>query len=99
MRTLILCLSVMLLLGCDFIGGGETVVSGDDNIIVRDATRDRLAQLFSRFETVPQVSDEDLERLFGLVRDKAFEGDLDSMLVMLRLAEFQRRPVEQEEED
>jgi hypothetical protein len=86
------------LLGCDFIGGGDTVVRGDDNVVVRDATRDRLAQLFSRFESVPPVSDEDLERLFGLVRDQAFEGDLDSMLVMLRLAEFQRRSVEEEED-
>ncbi len=98
MRTLIVCLSVMLLLGCDFIGGGDTVIRGDDNVVVTDASRDRLAQLFSRFESVPRVSDEDLERLFGLVRDKAFEGDLDSMLVMLRLAEFQRRPEEDGDE-
>ncbi len=98
MRTLIVCLSVMLLLGCDFIGGGDTIIRGDDNVVVTDASRDRLAQLFSRFESVPRVSDEDLERLFGLVRDKAFEGDLDSMLVMLRLAEFQRRPDEEGDE-
>ena len=97
MRTAILCLAAMMLLGCDFIGGGDTVFQGNDNVVVRDPTRDRLAQLFSRFETVPQVSDEDLERLFGLVRDQAFEGDLDSMLVMLRLAEFQRRPEEEDE--
>ena len=97
MRTAILCLGAMLLLGCDFIGGGDTVFQGNDNVVVRDPTRDRLAQLFSRFETVPQVSDEDLERLYGLVRDQAFEGDLDSMLVMLRLAEFQRRPEEEDE--
>jgi len=87
----------MLLLGCDFIGGGDTVFQGDDNVVVRDPTRDRLAQLFSRFETVPQVSDEDLETMFGLLRAKAFEGDLDSMLVMLRLAEFQREPEEEGE--
>lgn len=97
MRIVIPCLAAMLLLGCDFIGGGETVFQGDDNVVVRDPTRDRLAQLFSRFETVPQVSDEDLERMFGLVRAKAFEGDLDSMLVMLRLAEFQREPEEEGE--
>ena len=97
MRILILCLAAMMLLGCDFIGGGDTVFQGNDNVVVRDPTRDRLAQLFSRFETVPQVSDEDLEQLFGLVRDKAFEGDLDSMLVILRLAEFQREPDEEEE--
>lgn len=97
MRIVIPCLAAMLLLGCDFIGGGDTVFQGDDNVVVRDPTRDRLAQLFSRFETVPQVSDEDLERMFGLVRSKAFEGDLDSMLVMLRLAEFQREPEEEGE--
>jgi hypothetical protein len=96
-RIVIPCLAAMLLLGCDFIGGGDTVFQGDDNVVVRDPTRDRLAQLFSRFETVPQVSDEDLERMFGLVRSKAFEGDLDSMLVMLRLAEFQREPEEEGE--
>ncbi len=98
MRTVILCLAATMLLGCDFIGGGDTVVRGDDNVVVRDASRDRLAQLFSRFESVPRVSDEDLERLFGLVRDQAFEGDLDSMLVVLRLAEFQRRPKEEDED-
>lgn len=99
MRRYLLILALLVFPGCNFIGGGETVVSGDDNVIENDTTRERVAMLFSRFDAVPEVADEDLVAMYGLVREKAMAGDLDAILVVLRLAEFQRMPREDESND
>lgn len=99
MRWLILCAALSMLLGCDFIGGGDTVVRGDDNLVVRDGTRDQIARALSRLEAIPKVTDGELQQMFGTIRDKALAGDPDSMLVLLRLAERQRAPKEDGEEE
>lgn len=98
MRWLILCAALTMLLGCDFIGGGETVVKGNDNLVVADPTRNLIARTLSRLEAIPEVTDAELQQMYGVIRDKAMEGDFDAMLVVLRLAEFQRAPEEEEEE-
>jgi hypothetical protein len=97
MRWLILCAALTMLLGCDFIGGGETVVKGNDNLVVADSTRNQIARALSRLEAIPEVTDAELEQMYGVVHDKALEGDFEALLVVLRLAEFQRAPQEEEE--
>ncbi|MEJ2132255.1 MAG: hypothetical protein P8Y95_11680 [Gammaproteobacteria bacterium] len=97
MRWLILCATLTMLLGCDFIGGGETVVKGNDNLVVADSTRNQIARALSRLEAIPEVTDAELEQMYGVVHDKALEGDFEALLVVLRLAEFQRAPQEEEE--
>ena len=98
LRLMMAVLALTLLGSCDFIGGGELIVRGDDNLVVHDPNRDRAAALFSRFEATPAVSDEDLEKMYAVIREQALAGELDAIVLMLRLAEFQRLEVADEEE-
>ena len=98
MRQALLAGVLMVLAGCDFIGGADTLVRGSHNFISKDGVQDALGKALSEFENIPQVSDEELLTLYGSILAKALEGDLDATLVVLRLAAIQRQP-EIEEED
>jgi hypothetical protein len=85
------------LAGCDSIGGGDIVVKGHDNAVVAGGAVDRVAVALADFESTPQVTDEDLQALYEKIREAALAGDMDAMLVVLKVATIQRRPVEPEE--
>ena len=82
------CLGVIA--GCT--GGGDTVISGIGNSGNRIGTGTwaEAAEQFAAHASIPPVTDAEIERMFGAIRAKALEGDLDSALVLLTLAEQQR---------
>jgi signal recognition particle GTPase len=94
--TVVLTLAVALA-GCDSIGGGDIVVKGHDNVVVARGAVDRVAVELADFESTPRVTDEDIQALYEQIREAALAGDMDAMLVMLKVATIQRRPVEPEE--
>jgi hypothetical protein len=101
MRTCIVLTVVLTfaatLAGCDSIGGGDIVVKGHDNVVVARGAVDRVAVALADFESTPRVTDEDLQALYEKIREAALAGDMDAMLVVLKVATIQRRPVEPEE--
>ena len=98
MRLIAAALVPLVLAGCT--GGGETVVSGfgnSGNHFGEDDVPTRLVRLLARHDGTPEITDEELARVFSVVRQKALDGDLESALVVYRLAERQRRDREEEE--
>lgn len=91
--------TLALLVGCDFIGGGDTVIRGNDNLVVTDAVGERVAASLAKFDSTPQVTDEEIRAVYGVIRERAMAGDLDAVLVLLNVAERQRAPKEEEDED
>lgn len=87
-----------ILTGCGFIGGGETVISGDDNLVVSDPVIDRVAAHLAGLEATPEVTDEDLAVMYATIRQGATAGDLDAVLVVLKIAALQREPDEADTE-
>ncbi|TDJ40778.1 MAG: hypothetical protein E2O54_06905 [Gammaproteobacteria bacterium] len=94
-RTLVLTLGVALA-GCEFIGGGDTIVKGHDNVVVTDGVVDRVAVALASFESTPRVTDEVLQALYEQIREQALAGDMDATLVVLKVAALQRKPNEPE---
>jgi hypothetical protein len=80
--------------------GGETVVSGfgnSGNVIGAEVT-DRLAhELAQAPAAIPAVSDDDLRAAFSAIRERAFQGDAESALVLLRVAAHQREATAEQE--
>ncbi len=75
-------------------GGGETVISGlwnSDNYIGGESMLERIAEELGKSEVTPKVSDDDLSRLYGTIRQRALDGDLEAALVLLKLAAEQRK--------
>jgi hypothetical protein len=89
-------LLALLLTGCGNIGGGETIVQGNDNLMVLDEAIDRVAAALAGFEATPDVTDADLQAIYAKIHEKALEGDLDAVLVLLKVAAIQRAPPEAE---
>lgn len=96
MRFVVVLMAV-LLAGCDFIGGGDTIVKGDGNVVAKDEMLDRVARALSQFEATPEVTDEDIQALYRVIREQAMAGELDAALVVLKVAQHQREPREGEE--
>ena len=94
--TVVLALMVTLA-GCEFIGGGDTVVTGHNNVVVAEGVVDRVAVALAGFEATPLVTDEVLQRLYEQIREQALAGDMDATLVVLKVAAIQRMPEESEE--
>lgn len=86
----------LVLAGCDNVGGGETVVHGNDNTIVQGRAIDRVAAALARFEATPDVTDADIRAIYEKVHESALEGDLDAALVLLGVAAIQRTPPDSE---
>ncbi len=95
MRNSIVLLVLVALAGCDFIGGGDTVVRGNDNVVVTDEVVDRVAARLAKFATTPVVTDDELKALYASIRQSALGGDLKAALVMLKIASIQREPEEE----
>ena len=96
--TVVLAL-VVTLAGCEFIGGGDTVVTGHNNVVVAEGVVDRVAVALAGFEATPLVTDEVLQRLYEQIREQALAGDMDATLVVLKVATIQRMPEESEESE
>lgn len=95
-KTASLVLTTILLTGCT--GGGETVVSGmgnSGNYFGLNAHEEILAQQLAQSSVVPEVTDGDLRAVFEQIRSQALEGDLQSALVLYRLAARQRAVAEE----
>jgi hypothetical protein len=89
----VVCMAVLTVSIAGCTGGGETVISGlgnSDNYIGSAATWDSLADELADYEGTPAVSDEDLQLAYAAIRRHALEGELEAVLVLLKLAEEQR---------
>lgn len=94
-----LALLMVVLAGCDFIGGAETLVRGSHNVIARDDAPELVARDLAALDAVPEVTDEDLLAIYGTIRERAMAGDLDAVRVLARLAALQRSDEEEAAED
>lgn len=91
---------LMLLAGCDFIGGADTLVRGSNNFISKEGEAAAVAYALARLETTPEVTDADLAAIYANIRERALAGELDATRVMLQLARMQRAPdAEETDED
>ena len=93
------CVGLLLVAGCDFIGGGDTIVRGDGNLVVKDEVGQRVASALARFDSTPAVTDEDIEAVFAVIRERALAGELEASLVLLKVAEKQREAAEEAAEE
>lgn len=91
MRLVAMFVALTWLTGCDFINSGDAVVSGNDNVLVRDDVVDRVAERLVGFDTTSAVTDEELLEVYASIRQRAREGDLQAALVVLKVAALQRR--------
>jgi hypothetical protein len=90
MRGLILVV-LLALSGCEFIGGAETLVRGENNRLFMDPTIDEVAEQLAAFETTPEVTDAELAAIYERIREQALAGDMRAALVMLNIAASQRQ--------
>lgn len=92
MRTIPILATALVLAGCGNIGGGETIVNGDDNMVVGDEAIDRVAAALAGFAATPEVTDAEIAAVYAKVREDALAGELDAALVLLKVAAIQRTP-------
>lgn len=97
MRGLMLA-ALVLVSGCEFIGGAETLVRGENNRVYIDPTIDDVADQLAGFETTPEVTDAELTAIYARIREQALAGDLRASLVVLNIAVSQRQAAAQAEE-
>jgi len=90
MRQLPFLALLLVLAGCDFIGGADTLVRGSHNFIGKDDAPELVARDLSALPAVPAVTDEDLVVIYGKIREQALAGELDAVRVLARLAALQR---------
>ena len=90
MRSLLLVVLVVLS-GCEFTGGAEILVRGENNRVFMDPTIDEIAEQLAAFETTPLVTDAELAAIYERIREQALGGDLQASLVMLNIAASQRQ--------
>ena len=96
MKTILISIAVLtVLIGCT--GSGETVVSefgNSGNFFGADAEAEMLARVLSEDPNVPEVRDEDLLKIYEVVRSAALTGDIRSSVVIYKLASRQREEEE-----
>ncbi len=90
-------LLLLLLSGCEFTGGAETLVRGSNNFVARDGGPDGVAFALSKLDSTPEVTDAEIRQIYDSIQARALEGDLEAVRVVLRLAEIQRTPTEDDE--
>lgn len=88
-------IALVALAGCEFIGGAETLVRGENNRVFMDPTIDEVAEKLAGFETTPQVTDAELATIYERIREQALAGDLRASLVVLNVAATQRKAAEE----
>jgi hypothetical protein len=97
--AMLIGMSMISVSGCDFIGGAETLVRGNHNVLTGDGNSDAVAKILSELVTTPEIGDTELLEILGIMRTRAAEGDMDAALVVLRLAAIQRHPQEEDIEE
>jgi hypothetical protein len=97
MRKLIF-LALVALAGCEFVGGAETLVRGENNRVFMDPTIDELAERLAELETTPEVTDVELAAIYEQIKGQALAGDLRASLVVLNVAAGQRQVAQDVEE-
>ena len=88
----LLLLAAILALGC---GGGRTAVIGvgnSSNRIIEGGLLEEVADALAAIPGTPEVTDAVLAEVYGSILDRAKEGDPEAALVVLFVAEEQRRP-------
>lgn len=76
-----------------FFGKGGTLISGVGNSGNRIMTNDvvnELASALAAYENAPTISDDSLNDVFAALMQKAKSGDLEAVLLLLKVAERQR---------
>ena len=96
MRYALIGAALLMLAACEFIGGGDTIVKGNANTVVRDEVGQRVAAALARFDSTPTVTDADIQAVYGMIREQALAGELQAALVLLKVAERQRAAEEEE---
>ena len=85
----------LLLTAC---GGGRTAVIGVGNsgnrIFESDAIAQAIAEALADGETTPMVSDAEIAGIYGAILSDAREGNTEAALIVLLVAEAQRREEE-----
>ena len=85
--------AVFLALGVGCTGGGDTVISGlgnSGNNIGAAALWSLLANTLAEHEATPTVRNEEIASVYEAIRQNALRGELESALVLLKLAADQR---------
>ncbi len=80
-----------VILGCT--GGADTAISGfgnGNNIIGASGVLELTAREFATLDAIPEVTDEELRKVFGSIRTRAVEGNPDAVLLLVRVAALQR---------
>jgi hypothetical protein len=90
MKLFLLGLTLLLASGCDFIGGADTLIRGSNNFIARAGDSEAVARAMAELDAIPEVTDDELQSIYAVIRQRAAEGDLEAVQVILRLAAFQR---------
>ncbi|MEM8769942.1 MAG: hypothetical protein AAGE43_21105 [Pseudomonadota bacterium] len=98
MRHLTIAVLLLGLGGCEFTGGAETLVRGSNNFVAREAGPDSVAFALSQLDSTPEVTDAEIRQIYDSIQARALDGDLEAVRVVLRLAEIQRTPPEDEED-
>jgi len=90
----VLCLGVCALVaGAVACGMGDKFVTGignGGNRIFTDSVIEEVAEALASNPIVPRIDDEALVRGFAAIRTRAEEGDAEAVLILFRVAEYQR---------
>ena len=76
--------------------GGDIVGVGNSGNRFFNSELDELAESLARWPGVPEVTEQDLSRIFRAVLQRAREGDPQSARIILSLAEHQRQAREED---
>jgi hypothetical protein len=93
---ILLLFAVSLALGC---GGGRTAVIGlgnSGNRIIEGGLLEEVGDALAELPGTPLVTDAELGQIYGAILERAKEGNPEAALVVLFVAEEQRRDEEEE---
>ena len=87
LASLVLLVTSVALVSCT--GGGETVISGlgnSGNFFGVDGEAEMLARVLATDPNIPEVNNEDLLKIYEVIREAALAGDIRSSVVIYKLA-------------
>jgi hypothetical protein len=80
-----------LMVGAACAGGGDTVVSGIGNSgnLINSPLSEQVARILVKSNQAPRIGDEELRTVFGAIRQRALDGELEAAMVLFRVASLQ----------
>jgi hypothetical protein len=84
------CSATALLLIAALLIGGLDFTSQDTIINNHESNAQGLARIIAAMDTVPTISDDELETIFTALRTRAAEGDVQAARFVVELAKLQR---------